>query len=196
MVMPFGLTSCSQVRIISGHSLRARIGSLQIANSESEMKSKTLYLITLIFFNVLLLCTSCSGKNATHIPYGMKGDTVQELGKHLMLIYQDKMNNYWFGSWGEGLYRYDGETIIHYTTKHGLCQNKIVQILEDRYGNLYFNTDIGISKFDGQRFTTLRLNSNSTEEWKLAPDDLWFKGAQDSGVVYRAPSIKIPQHGL
>ncbi|HEY3386397.1 MAG TPA: two-component regulator propeller domain-containing protein, partial [Saprospiraceae bacterium] len=115
----------------------------------------------------------------------LKGDTVNELGKHLMLIYQDRKNTYWFGSWGEGLYRYDGKTILHYTTKHGLCQNKIVQILEDNDGNLYFNTDIGISKFDGQRFTTLRLNSNSTEEWKLEPDDLWFKGAQDSGVVYR-----------
>ena len=149
------------------------------------MKSKVFLLNTIVICTVMTICTSCYGKNASEEAVGIKGDTVSTLGKHLMLIYQDRKDNYWFGSWGEGLYRYDGKTIIHYTTEHGLCQNKIVNIQEDKAGNLYFNTDIGISKFDGQHFTTLKLTAESSKEWKLEPDDLWFKGAQDSGVVYR-----------
>ena len=39
------------------------------------------------------------------------GDTVKKLGNHLWYIYQDKKNNYWFSSNGEGVYKYDGKTI-------------------------------------------------------------------------------------
>ncbi len=113
------------------------------------------------------------------------GDTISEIAKSTMIIYQDKKNNYWFGTNGEGVFRYDGNNLIQFTTEHGLCHNKIVQIEEDNYGNIYFNTDIGISKFDGQRFTTLNISNKEDNEWKLTPDDLWFKGAQDSGLVYR-----------
>jgi ligand-binding sensor domain-containing protein len=115
------------------------------------------------------------------------GDTVKELGDSLMIIFQDSKNNYWFGSYGEGVYRFDGKTIIQYATLHGLRNDSIWQIQEDKFGNLYFNTRKGISKFDGQTFTSLiQVNSHAPDRgWELHPDDLWFTGAQDSGVVYR-----------
>lgn len=102
-----------------------------------------------------------------------------------MIVYQDKKNNYWFGSWEDGLYRYDGKTILHFTTKDGLPHNRIDEIKEDKSGNIYFNTSGGISKFDGQNFITLSTIRNSNNEWKLEPDDLWFRFAQDSGLIYR-----------
>ena len=153
--------------------------------------SRTL-LLYISMFTTLSLFVLCNGKNIAKEEHPTAlvqtstltiGDTVKELGTHLMLVFQDRANVYWFGSWGEGVYRYDGKTIIHFTTEDGLCQNKIVNIQQDQSGNLYFNTDLGVSKFDGQRFTTLRVSN--TNEWKLHPDDLWFKGAQDSAVVYR-----------
>lgn len=42
-----------------------------------------------------------------------------------MVIYQDKDDVYWFGSWEDGLYRYDRKTITHYTSKDGLRHNRI-----------------------------------------------------------------------
>ena len=146
---------------------------------------------SLAFLSVLTVIISCSGQNTTHEANNnlseqdltiVKGDTVKELGKNIMIVYQDKKNNYWFGSWEDGLYRYDGKTILHFTTKDGLCQNKIGSIQEDNTGNMYFKTDVGISKFDGQAFTTLSVTGN---EWKLQSGDLWFTAAQDSGLVYR-----------
>jgi ligand-binding sensor domain-containing protein len=101
-----------------------------------------------------------------------------------MTIYQDKKNNFWFGSWEDGLYRYDGKTIIHFTTKSGLPHNRIEEIKEDKSGNIYFNTSKGISKFDGQTFTTLYV-TDSNNQWKLEPNDLWFRQGWDSGFVYR-----------
>ncbi len=111
------------------------------------------------------------------------GDAVSEIDDSIWGIYQDQNNIFWFGSNGEGVYRYDGKAIIHFTTKDGLCNNYIWSIQGDTSGNVYFNTRQGISKFDGQTFTT--LNPAASSEWKLQPYDLWFNGTQDSGLVYR-----------
>ncbi len=151
-------------------------------------------LSAILLFSILTGFTTCSGKSNSQVVNSTfndqssiiaKGDTVKVLGNNIMLVYQDKKNNYWFGSWGEGVYRYDGKTILLFTTKSGLCHNRIDEIQEDGSGNIYFNTSGGISKFDGQNFTTLSMTSNSNKDWKLEPDDLWFKYAQDSGWVYR-----------
>ncbi|MBA2406638.1 MAG: hypothetical protein H0V65_01400 [Chitinophagales bacterium] len=143
---------------------------------------------TLLFLSILTVFTSCSGQNNSHTADRLTiitvGDTVKELGNNLMVVYQDKKNNYWFGSWKDGLFRYDGKTMLHFTTKSGLPHNRIEEIKEDKSGNIYFNTSKGISKFDGQSFTTLSV-VNSDNEWKLEPNDLWFKQAWDSNFVYR-----------
>ena len=143
---------------------------------------------TVIFFYILTILTSCNGQtsNKKTNPYlSANGDTVKELGSNIMVIYQDKKNVYWFGSWETGVYRYDGKTFINYTTKHGLQNNRIDEIKEDKLGNIYFNNGGEISKFDGQNFIKVSTASNSNNEWKLEPDDLWFKGYQNSGSVYR-----------
>ena len=60
------------------------------------------------------------------------GDTVSELDKTIWIIFQDKNNNYWFGSNGQGVYRFDGKTILHFSTKDGLLNNGIRGIQEDK----------------------------------------------------------------
>ena len=103
-----------------------------------------------------------------------------------MYVFQAKNNDYWFGSNDRGVYRYDGKALVNFTTKDGLVSNRIRGIQEDKSGNIYFTTYEGISKFDGQAFTTLSVPANSAPtEWKKQPDDLWFVGAPDTGVVYR-----------
>jgi ligand-binding sensor domain-containing protein len=113
------------------------------------------------------------------------GDTVKELGANIMVIYHDKNNNHWFGSWESGLYRYDGKTIIHYSTDDILSDNRIDEIKEDILGNVFFNNRGVMIRFDGEQFRTLSTTSSSSTEWALKPDDVWFKGIQDSGLVYR-----------
>jgi ligand-binding sensor domain-containing protein len=132
---------------------------------------------TILFFSILTILTSCNGqtKNKTSNPdnsnkHISSGDTVNKLGNHLWYVFQDKKNNYWFGSNGEGVYRYDGINIVNFTTKDGLCNDSIRQIQEDKFGNIFFSTLCGINKFDGKKFTTLQpVISN---DWKLEPNDL------------------------
>ena len=119
-------------------------------------------------------------------PTVAKGETVSEMDKAIMCVFQARNRDYWFGSNDRGVYRYDGSTVVNFTMNDGLVSNRIRGIQEDNTGNIYVTTYEGISKFDGQAFKTLSVSSTSAEtDWKLQPDDLWFVGGQDSGVVYR-----------
>lgn len=147
----------------------------------------------LIFLAILTSVPSCyrqnpsqdihKNENASIIDI-TKVETVKALGKNIMLVYQDKKNNYWFGSWEDGLYKYDGKTILHFTTQSGLPNNRIDEIKEDNSGNVYFTTSSGIVKFDGINFQVL-IVSNFDNRWKLEPNDMWFKDGWNSGSVYR-----------
>lgn len=133
--------------------------------------------------------TQAAAQSASPAATAAAFEVVTELDKAIWHIFQDSKGTYWFGSPGQGLYRRDGNTFAHFTTDSGLSDNYIGvgKILEDKLGNLYIATANGISKFDGRTFTTLKVDDAdpSSTEWKLEPDDLWFPGGQDTGVVYR-----------
>lgn len=165
-------------------------------------------LITLLFFGILTVLTSCNGQpnNTASTANALNrqpvtGDTVSQTGNHLWYVYQDKKNNYWFGSNGEGVYRFDGKTVVNFTKKHGLCNDSIRQIQEDNFGNMFFSTLGGISKFDGNQFTTLQpLKSN---DWKSEPTDMWFNmlGRKNENGPYRYDGanlyqLEFPKHYL
>ncbi len=129
------------------------------------------------------------------------GDTVKQLGNHLWYVFQDKKNNYWFGSNGEGVFRYDGKTIVNFTTNDGLSNDSIRQIQEDQFGNIFFSTLTGINKYDGKKITTLQ--PIKTKDWKLQPNDLWFNilGKKDEHGPYRYDgnnlyNLEFPKHYL
>lgn len=151
-------------------------------------------LTILIFFSILSILTSCNGQTSNSNNYSdflkeknVIGDTVNELGSSIMVIYQDKKNNYWFGSWKTGVYKYDGKTLINYTTKHGLYTDRVDDIKEDQSGSIYFsgmNPDATITKFDGKSFT--KIKAIPSNEWKLEANDLWLKNPyQNLQKVYR-----------
>lgn len=129
------------------------------------------------------------------------GETVSEPDPSAWIVFQDRDDNYWFGSDGHGVCRYDGTTFTRFTTKDGLCNDRIREIQQDRTGLMFFTTLYGISTFDGQQFTTLEVAENDAPGggWRLGPDDLWFKGAPGENGPYRYDgkslyNLKLPKH--
>lgn len=150
----------------------------------------TIKLNLFTFFSTLILLTSCNGqttKQQVKTDSITKGDAVTELGNNIMVIYQDQKNRYWFGSWESGIYRYDGKSLVNFTTKHGLPNNRIDEIKEDEFGNLYFTSchpSSTIVKFDGNRFTA--LSTVPSTDWQLKSTDLWFRHSYElENKVYR-----------
>lgn len=160
------------------------------------------------FLIIIIFSTACNGQTkntsskgeASTKPFAI-GNTVSQLGDHLWYVFQDKKNIYWFGSNGEGVYRYDGKTIINFTTKDGLSNDSIRQIQEDNLGNIYFSTLNGINKFDGKKITTLQ--PIKSKDWKMEVNDLWFHmlGKKGENGPYRFDgktlyNLEFPKHFL
>ena len=112
-------------------------------------------------------------------------------------IIQDQNGAFWFGTGGvtergKGLSRYQPlagskqGTWTAFTTENGLTHNRIRSILQDKKGHLWFSTDGGLSRYNGQIFTNFTtedgLASNfirsSTIDLK---GNLWF-GTDIDGV--------------
>jgi ligand-binding sensor domain-containing protein len=165
-------------------------------------------LYTILFITILTFLSSCNGQNNTQNENEVAiqrdsapamGEVVSELDSSIWIVFQSSNNDYWFGSDGKGVYRYDGEEILHYSTDDGLPGNRIRGIQEDKSGNVFITTMEGISKFDGKTFTTLPVIENG--EWKLTPDDLWFsilgRTGEDGPYRYDGKSLfhlQFPKH--
>jgi ligand-binding sensor domain-containing protein len=52
----------------------------------------------------------------------------------------------------------DGFNFINFSSKDGLSANAVNVIVKDRYGYMWFGTDDGLNKFDGETFTAYRHN--------------------------------------
>jgi ligand-binding sensor domain-containing protein len=139
---------------------------------DKEMRPFRTTLNAIVVFSCLMAVSSCNGqeqkgKEQTTDPDRViaLGDTVSALGKDMGCIYQDRENNYWFASNGDGVYRYDGKSLLRITDKHGLCSNFVLSIQEDINGNLWFSTRDGICQFNGKAFTEY---TNSIRNARLA----------------------------
>ena len=122
----------------------------------------------------------------------------------------DKTGNLWFGTTGDGVYRYDGNLFTQITVKDGLSNNNISSILEDKNGNIWFGSANGVSRFDGQQFLSIpltdkkiknSLSGNSVNNNLSATNDvlcimqsktgkLWF-GTSDGVYCYDGKSFSL-----
>ena len=132
------------------------------------------------FFYIFILFTSCIRQSTTtntdHNSVVVLGEKVSKLGKSIWIVFQASNGDYWFGTDKDGVYCFNGETIIRFSAKDGLSSNRIRAIQEDKQGNIYISTLEGINKFDGHTFTALTAiaSPSSSDNWKLQADDLWF----------------------
>jgi len=74
----------------------------------------------------------------------------------------------------------------HYTSSEGLASSTVYDIIQDRNGFIWFGTSNGLSKFDGQKFTTYQsndgLNSNSIISLKEENNGDIYIGNYEKGI--------------
>ncbi len=179
---------------------------------------------------VILVATSCGSQlsktntiessNTGKVIDGQpRVDSVLQMSVMITSIFEDSKGNFWFGSHGDGLCRYDGKEYIYFTVGHGLPEgidrefapgldwnitklinggNQVGCIQEDRNGNIYIVTgDNGVCKFNGQSFEPMKVDEErplpldrSRAVWKEDLDHLWF-GYHDRLGVYRLEDDKL-----
>ena len=70
---------------------------------------------------------------------------------------KDKDGDLWFGTMGEGVYRYDGKTFSQFTDTNGLCNNFVYAMIQDSSGNIWFGTAYGVCRYNGKKFEKIPI---------------------------------------
>jgi ligand-binding sensor domain-containing protein len=165
------------------------------------------YLHNRVYFllAVLLCFTSCNGQVKTNTPaISLSSSTTIPIGypkpikthgskqsDNIRCGLQDKAGNLWFGTTGDGVYRYDGKLFSNYTTKEGLSSNAVWSVIEDKTGNIWFGTDAGLSSYDGKSFTSVPITSNnnfypnnSLNSNASSKNQVWSILQDKSGIIW------------
>jgi len=113
-------------------------------------------------------------------------------------LLEDSRGVLWFGSSGEGLFRFDENTLINYKKKDGLLDGFIHSIAEGPYGDIWIGMDRGVNKFDGKTFKTFSKSSGLNQDVITIVSDtlnrkLWFGTLNGLGVI---PFEQIPEENI
>ncbi len=128
---------------------------------------------------VVHLLTTCSGRvkpdfskeDGSVISTAPTGSTklIRSLGSHsgdnVHCSLKDKAGNLWFGTTGEGVYKYDGKIFRQFTTNEGLYSNTIWCLLEDREGRIWVGTDAGANVYAEEYFSKIDIPASEGNEW-------------------------------
>jgi len=102
-------------------------------------------------------------------------------------MYQDSKGNNWFGTNGNGIIRYDGQTLEKISIEGLRPFNVVREIVEDKAGHLWFGTDAGLIKYDGEKFITYSKKDG------LQDDEIWGLTIDKSGLIWIGSSGGVSQ---
>ena len=164
-----------------------------------EGKNRIMLLNKLFVLGLLTIFAGCKGQEKTN---SLKESTTSRLSpivkrsfkamglapdhdtslvsQYIRSIFQDSKGNLWFGTIGEGVVRYDGNTLTYFSYPDGFINNSVFAINEDKKGNLWFGTDQGVYKYDGKTFR------NYTQKEGLSHTDISRKSilVDKSGAIW------------
>lgn len=93
-------------------------------------------------------------------------------------MYQDSKGNYWFGTNGDGIIRSDGQILEKIKIDGVNPFFRVLEIVEDNAGNLWFGTSEGLIKYDGQEFTTFSIQEG------LQKEEIWALTIDKKGLIW------------
>ena len=88
---------------------------------------------------------------------------------NIFCMLEDRKGNIWFGTTGEGFYKYDENAFTQFTKSDGLQSNCVYSLLEDANGIIWIGTSEGLCRIINGKVekvsiarTTFWLNSNNS----------------------------------
>lgn len=94
-------------------------------------------------------------------------------------IIQDRDDNMWVGTYGDGIYRINGNSTESFSSSSGLSDDTIWKLFEDREGSIWIGTNSGgLDRLRDGKFTTY------TRQEGLKDDVIWSIFQDRSGAVW------------
>jgi ligand-binding sensor domain-containing protein len=103
-------------------------------------------------------------------------------------LLEDRKGNFWFATYGRGVYYYDGKSFLHFTTKQGLANDVVSTIYEDKTGTIWLGAAGAVSRYDGKSFQNFTIkgefpNNDVTSIIEDKRGKFWF-GTRGYAYVY------------
>ncbi len=125
------------------------------------MKKEFMNNLIPVFFLAQLLLVACSvqdnsierNKIALNVSQQPSSDdksneSSNQLGRHIVDIFEDSQGILWFGTGYNGVASYDGKDLNYITSEDGLCGMTVANIIEDKDGVLWFGTYSDMCRYD------------------------------------------------
>jgi ligand-binding sensor domain-containing protein len=93
-------------------------------------------------------------------------------------MYQDSKGNYWFGTNGDGIIRYDKQTLEKIIIEGISPRFRVLEIVEDKAGNIWFGTSEGLIKYNGKHFNTFSKKEG------LQNEEIWGLAIDKNGLIW------------
>ncbi len=87
-----------------------------------------------------------------------------EYSNYISCMYQDRVGNFWIGTYGDGLICYKENQFKLLTSQDGLVSNYISRIHEDSNGVLWIGTEFGLCAYKEGKFRSITMNSKAFVE--------------------------------
>lgn len=120
----------------------------------------------------------------------------QGLSNRIVALAEDHDGNMWVGTQANGAMKIARNGFLSYAEADGLGHPEVIQIYEDRAGELVvISAKWTINRLDGERFTALRPNlpheiiDSSSGRWVIIQDHLGEWWVATSQGVYRFPNV-------
>jgi ligand-binding sensor domain-containing protein len=106
---------------------------------------------------------------------------------------EDSKGNLWFGSNGDGLYRYDGNHFVRFGIEEGLNSNIVYSILEDKAGTIWVGTTKGLNRWEDDHFINVPISissgnfsaQNNRQDKRVSAENAVWSMIQDrKGIIW------------
>lgn len=101
-----------------------------------------------------------------------------QISEYIREVFQDREGNYWFGTNGDGVVRYDGKRLTYLSLKQGFGGTAVRGILQDDAGAMWFATNGGVSRYANDTFT------NYTYADGLSDNSVWSLMRDKTGAIW------------
>ena len=107
---------------------------------------------------------------------------------------RDSDGTFWFTHWGSGVSFLEGDSVKTFTTDDGLASKWVGSVVEDSRGVLWFGTQGGVSRYDGETFQSLYrrdgLAGDNVNRIHVARNgDIWILYRQGGLTKYRSSKL-------
>ncbi len=110
-------------------------------------------------------------------------------------IFIDSNNHIWIGTNASGLFKYDGDSLIHYNDLKKITSGAIYAIFEDYSGNVWIGTIKGeVIKYKDNVFVPCDMHNTSEEIFSFYQDSEGIIWVSSSNGIYTISNDKLQRH--